>query len=549
MKNINKIILLLIFNSAFLFFNSFSQTAPGIEWQNTIGGNSYDALSAISQTADKGYICGGTSSSDSSGDKTENSWNSSTDYWVIKLDSTGNIQWQNTIGGSDNDYLLSVSQTLDGGYICGGASSSNISGDKTEDSWFFSSDYWVVKLDSAGNIQWQNTIGGTANDGLNSIFQTTDGGYICGGSSISNISGDKTENNLGLNDYWVIKLDSSGGIQWQNTIGGSSNDDLYSISQTTDGGYICGGWSNSNISVDKTENNWDTSLFTPDYWVLKLDSSGNIQWQNTIGGNDIDRLYSISQTSDRGYILGGISFSDSSGDKTENNLDTVLNTYDYWIIKLDSSGNIQWQNTIGGNSDDWLFSISQTFDGGYVCGGWSNSNISGDKTENSQGGRDYWVVKLDSSGNILWQNSFGGNNTDELHSMSQISDGGYICGGWSKSNISGDKTENNWDPTLVSYDYWIVKLYPDTITGIPNLQSSTFNFQFFPNPFTNNLNVEANNNELSEITLYDITSRKLLQQKFINSVSLNTEQLTKGIYIYEVRNKDGSCKKGKVVKD
>jgi len=232
-----------------------------------------------------------------------------------------------------------------------------------------------------------------------------------------------------------VKLDSTGNIQWQNTIGGSGYDQLYSIQQTSDGGYILGGYSNSGISGDKTE----SSQGDYDYWVVKLDAIGNIQWQTTIGGNDADWLYSVQQTTDGGYILGGYSLSDISGDKTEG----TQGGNDYWVVKLDASGNIQWQNTIGGNNDDNLSSIQQTTDGGYILGGYSYSDISGDKTENSQGSDDYWVVKLNASGNIQWQNTIGGSGYDQLYSIQQTSDGGYILGGYSESNISGDKTENS----------------------------------------------------------------------------------------------------------
>ncbi len=165
-----------------------------------------------------------------------------------------------------------------------------------------------------GTIQWQNTIGGSGSEALFSIVQTSDGGYILGGYSHSNISGDKTENSNGATDYWIVKTDARANIQWQNTIGGSGYDYLTSIDQTSDGGYILGGYSSSNISADKTEN----SIGNSDYWIVKTDSLGVIQWQNTIGGSELDVLSSIAQTSDGGYILGGYSNSDISGDKTEN---------------------------------------------------------------------------------------------------------------------------------------------------------------------------------------------------------------------------------------
>ena len=418
--------------------------AQEIEWQNTIGGSGVEFLNYTQQTSDGGYILGGRSNSGVSGDKTEPS-KGDYDYWVVKLDATGNIQWQNTIGGDDADWLQSVQQTTDNGYILGGWSKSNISADKTENSQG-ASDFWVVKLDSIGNIQWQNTIGGDSTDNLYSLQQTTDGGYILGGFSISSISGDKTEYSIGGSDYWVLKLDASGNIQWQNTIGGYENDNLYSLQQTTDGGYILGGRSMSNATGDKTEN----SQGLDDYWVVKIDATGNIQWQNTIGGNSWDELESIEQTSDGGYILGGSSDSDNSGDKTENS----QGDFDYWVVKLDATGNLQWQNTIGGDNWDKLKSIQQTTDGSYIFGGYSSSNISGDKTENSQGNYDYWVINIDSIGNILWQNTIGGLYAEALSSIKQTIDGGYIIGGQSVSPISGDKTEDSQG----NNDYWVIKL-------------------------------------------------------------------------------------------
>ncbi|MBK8875495.1 MAG: T9SS type A sorting domain-containing protein [Bacteroidetes bacterium] len=426
------------------FLLQFLSIAQEIEWQNTIGGNESEQFNSIAQTSDGGFILGGYSSSNISGDKTENS-NGLKDYWIVKTDSLGNIQWQNTIGGSGEDLLQSVIQTSDGGYILGGKSSSNISGDKTEN-FIGTFDYWIVKTDSLGIIEWQNTIGGNESDQLNSLAQTSDGGYILAGNSWSDISGDKTENTNGINDYWIVKTDSLGAIQWQKTIGGSDSEDLNSIAQTADGGYILGGSSRSNISGDKTENRNGPV----DYWIVKTNSLGVIQWENTIGGSGFEELRSLAQTADGGYILGGFSNSNISVDKTENS----HGSEDYWIVKTDSLGIIQWQNTLGGSGDDWLNSIAQTADGGYIMGGFSASNISGDRTENVIGSRDCWIVKTNSFGVLEWQNTIGGVNSEDIAAIVQTYDGGYTCGVESNSNISGDKTENsNGD-----YDYWIVKI-------------------------------------------------------------------------------------------
>jgi hypothetical protein len=421
---------------------------PGIEWQNTIGGNKDDVSYSIQQTSDGGYIIGGNSYSGISGDKTNPS-NGSNDIWIVKLDNAGVVEWENTIGGGNSDLLFSVEQTLDGGYILGGASTSGISGDKTEASQG-SYDYWVIKLYSNGEIEWQNTIGGNSIDYLRAVYQTPDGGYILGGHSNSGIYGDKTEASAGENDLWIIKLNSLGNITWQNSIGGSGNDYLLSIQMTSDGGFIIGGNSSSNVSGDKTE----SCVGLTDYWIVKLYSDGSIEWQNTIGGNNYDILYSIQQTTDGGFILGGYSLSEISGDKTEN---LIGGTFygDYWVVKLSSTGNILWQNTIGGSSEDILYTIEQTSDEGYILGGFSLSGISGDKTEDTLGyNADFWIIKLLSSGEIKWQNTIGGSNDDGWCAIHETTDGGYIIGGWSKSEISADKTEGS----MGDFDYWVVKL-------------------------------------------------------------------------------------------
>jgi hypothetical protein len=513
MKNIYATLILVL-------FLNLLYAQPVIQWQNTIGGSDQDDLRAIQQTTDAGYILGGTSVSNISGDKTENS-QGGPDYWVVKLDSTGVIQWQNTIGGNNSDDFFSIDQTADGGYILGGYSQSDSSGDKTENG-IGEEDCWVIKLDSAGNIQWENTIGGTLEDELLTLKHTADKGYILGCSSYSNISGDKTENSLGNWDYWIIKLDSAGNITWQNTIGGSMEEHVYSIQQTSDSGYIVGGASTSSISGDKTENCQGNF----DYWIVKLDTTGNIQWQNTIGGSNLDKLYSMQQTNDGGYILGGNSNSNISGDKTENS----QGGNDYWAIKLDSTGNIQWQNTIGGSGDDNLYSVKQTSDGGYFLGGYSNSSISGDKTENCIGTWDYWIVKLDSTGIIQWQNTIGGNIEDNLQSVQQTIDNGYILGGFSNSDISGDKTENSQGGD----DYWIIKLYPDSITGISNLQISNSNYNISPNPTSSILNLFLK--ERVDIIITNTLGEIVLQKKEKGKVKLDVSFLAAGIYFIRAGN-------------
>jgi hypothetical protein len=421
---------------------------PPKQWDKRFGGTSYDALNSLQQTDDGGYILGGESNSGISGDKTEDSRGGS-DYWVVKIDANGVKQWDKRFGGTDYEALYSLQQTKDGGYILGGGSNSGIGGDKTEDSRGFS-DYWVVKIDANGVKQWDKRFGGTEYDNLISLQQTADGGYILGGGSGSGIGGDKTEDSRGIIDYWVVKIDANGVKQWDKRFGGTDEDFLLSLQQTADGGYILGGYSNSGIGGDKTEE----VLGLQDYWVVKIDANGIKQWDKRFGGTSNEGLRSLQQTADGGYILGGTSNSGIGGDKTEDSWGGNGGFADYWVVKIDANGVKQWDKRFGGTGFDILYSLQQTADGGYILGGYSNSGLDGDKTEESWGNIDYWVVKIDANGVKQWDKRFGGTDDDYLLSLQETEAGGYILGGYSSSGIGGDKTED----TRGDSDYWIVKL-------------------------------------------------------------------------------------------
>jgi hypothetical protein len=214
--------------------------------------------------------------------------------------------------------------------------------------------------------------------------------------------------------------------QWDARFGGTNGDGIRFLEQTTDGGYILGGMSESGIGGDKTQACWGEK----DLWIVKTDANGIKQWDATFGGDQEEEIYTIQQTSDGGYLLGGDSYSGISGDKTQPNKGDL----DFWIVKTDANGVKQWDASYGGDQEDEL----QTFAGGYIFGGFSKSGISGDKTQPSQGGSDYWIVKTNAQGVKQWDARYGGDDVDELHYIEQTSDGGYILGGKSESGVSGE---------------------------------------------------------------------------------------------------------------
>jgi hypothetical protein len=397
-----------------------------ITWQKTLGGSGGDWVYSIQQTTDNGYIFAGCTESN---DNDVSGNHGIKDYWIVKLTTSGDIDWQKTFGGSDWDQANSIQQTTDGGYIIAGEAFSD-DGDVPGNQGF--SEYWIIKLTTSGDIDWQKTFGGTAWETPYSIQQTTDGGYITAGLTCS-YDGDITGQH-GPRDYWIVKLTSAGDIDWQKTLGGSQDDWAWSIQQTSDEGYIIAGKSSSNdgdISVNHGEY---------DYWIVKLTSTGEIDWQKSLGGNCEDVAYFIQQTTDGGYIIAGYSLSNNG------NVSGNHGGSDYWIVKLNSTGDINWQKSLGGSSDEWARSVQQTTDGSYIITGYSWSN-DGDVSGN-HGDVDTWIVKLTPSGEIDWQKSLGGLGGDVSYCIKQTTDGDYI--------IAGD----SWSGGIVKYggtDVWIVK--------------------------------------------------------------------------------------------
>lgn len=358
------------------------------------------------------------------------------------------VLWEKSYGGKHADYLFDVQPTADYGFILAGSSLSQKTGNKTSDNEG-DLDYWVWKMNEDGDLDWQKNYGGSGADLLQSIRNTSDGGFILAGTSDSGVGLFKKDSCRGNEDFWIIKLNAKGNEEWQRTIGGSGRDLVRTISQTQDGGYIIGGSSDSeqghntqNIGTDKYSKS-EKSRGNMDYWIVKLDNQGEIKWQRTLGGKYVDILESLITTKDGGYLASGFSNSPASQDKSHDG----YGEGDYWIIKLDKDGNPEWQQNLGGESDDHLYSTVQTTDGGYIIAGDSVSNTSGNKKKANKSGTDFWVIKLDEQGEILWQETYNTGKTDILTSAVENVDGTILLGGYAQSETIGtnkkDKKEIN----------------------------------------------------------------------------------------------------------
>jgi hypothetical protein len=360
-----------------------------VRFAKTYGGTDNDYAFSVQQTSDGGYIVAGGTGSFGAGNY---------DIFLIKTDANGNIIWAKTYGGTNDDWGYSVQQTSDGGYIVAGRTNSFGAG------W---GDVFLIKTDANGNLQWAKTYGGGSYDYANSVQQTSDGGYILAGTTTSFGAGDY--------DIFLIKTDANGNVQWAKTYGGTSGDYAFSIRQTSDGGYIVAGWTNS------------FGAGYSDFFLIKTDANGNLQWAKTYGGTNVDLALSVQQTSDGGYIVAGGTYSFGVGGEA------II------LIKTDANGNIIWAKTYGGTNSERAYSVRQTSDGGYI--------VAGITTSFGAGLIDVFLIKIDANGNLQWAKTYGGTDLDWAFSVQQTSDGGYIVAGETRSFGAG-----NYDIFLIKTD-------------------------------------------------------------------------------------------------
>lgn len=497
-----KILLLAFLCSTLLFLHNIALAqAPAIQWQKALGGTDNDYAYSIRQTSDGGYLVAGTTRS-TDGNVYGN--HGFFDVWIVKLNSSGALQWQKCLGGTNEEGARSIQQTSDGGYIVAGYAQSN-DGDVSGNQGSY--DLWAVKLNAVGDIQWQKCLGGTGVEAANSIQQTSDGGYIIAGSTDS-IDGDVTGNH-GNGDYWVVKLNAVGDIQWQKCLGGTGVDMANSIRQASDGSFVVAGWTRSNDG-DVTDNQ---SKIYSDFWVVKLNPSGDLQWQKALGGLGDDFAIAVEQTGDGGFIVAG-STESNNGDVTGNH-----GVFDFWVVKLNDSGAIQWQKTLGGTDNEYANSIQQTSDGGYIVSGNTYSN-DGDVT-GIHGDLDFWVVKLNAVGDIQWQKCLGGTGVDLANSIEQTSDAGYFVTGFTNSN-EGDVTGNHGN-----FDMWVVKLAPDSLSanifGAPESH-------FYPNPVQNQIQTAM---PVTSYKINDLSGKLIMQEAQFSGQSIDVSGLAKGMYLLE----------------
>jgi len=478
---------------------SYGQTPPEIQWSSVFGGTYDDIAYDFEITPDGGYIIAGyTKSKD-----TLEGYLVSYDAWIIKTDNYGLLEWEKNYGGSSSDRAYCIKTTSDGGFIFAGESCS-FDGDVTGNHG--NSDCWIVKLDKFGIIEWQKCFGGSSFDGAKDILQTVDGGYIVLAQSLSN-DGDLTVN-YGEWDIWVLKLNGFGQIEWQKNFGGDKSDLPNCIEHTSDGGFIIAGYTNS-MEGDIVTNNGSR-----DYLVIKLTSDGTIENQRAFGGSRYDVAYSIIQTSDNGYAVAG---------STASNDGNVSNNYgfsDYWILKLNEDFEIEWEKSFGGSLEEYSGNIIENPNGGYMVVGGSSS-FNGD-IANNHGLADIWLISIDTDGNLLWQNCYGGTNYDSGMKLQATIDRDVVIAGYTNSD-DGDVSTN-----YGINDVWLFEL--SNPFSVVNNENSMFGIS--PNPASDKLYISGLV-AIHKVNVYGINGQ-IVSLPIASDNSIDVSGLSSGMYVIEI---------------
>jgi len=379
---------------------AFCQTSK--MWDYTYGGDSSEEAFSVVETADGGYVVAGFTRSFGAGEA---------DVWLFKIDSSGNMIWNQTYGGPANDRSWDMVQTSDGGFAIGGYVFSLETG----------ADALLIKTDSSGNIQWNRTFGGGGVDYCFSLIQTSDGGYALAGETTSWGAGD---------DFWLVKTNNLGNIEWNKTYGEGGIDRAWSVIQTADGGYALAG-----------QKRWSD---VGDFYVVKTDSAGNMIWDQTYGGALNEIAYSIVEASDGGFVIAGETSSYAALPRS--------NYLDCYLVKTDADGNMQWNKTCGAEYHGRAYSLIKTNDGGYA--------MAGDWASPVDGNMDYWLIKTDQNGDVEWEQKYGREHPEWAYSVTQASDGGYV--------LAGIGHPRGGNP---SNDVWVIKT--DQYGVIPEFPSLT----------------------------------------------------------------------------
>lgn len=566
---------------------AFSQTT--LIWEKTYGGSEFEQPFGSEPTADGGIILGGHSLS-TDGDITSNYGDY--DWWVLKINDAGNIVWQKSYGGSEYDKCRYATENPDGTSLAFGSVKSNdhdVTGNHTPGE----NDYWLLKLDATGNIIWSKCYGGSQEEGGRSVIRALDGNYLVAGYTHSS-DGDVSFRYGGY-DVWLVKVNAAdGSVIWEKSYGGTKDERVRSIAQWPNGDFVYSGNTESvNYDLGGTTNNGDEDVL-----ISRIDSTGHLVWAKQYGGPGKDRAYYCTRDLDGNVLVAGKD-SANGGNVTGNHGES-----DVWVMKLNfSDGSLIWQKSFGGTLDDEGFRIDPTFDGGYIIGATSESS-DGDSPGN-RGHSDYWFIKVDSNLNIEWTRTDGGPGYDHLNDLVVKDDGTFVGIGFSNSDpgenseitynhgtfdtylmrisfcdaavsiIEGDTVlicgsggsiltspkaeaylwstgETTQTISVSTAGNYTVKITQAKGTCVQTSLPTTViadDFKMYPNPASDRVSIifDTPATDSASFTFYDWSGRSVYQQNLVFTTGTHSEMsipyILQGMYIVEMSHKDCALRK------
>ncbi|WP_330746029.1 T9SS type A sorting domain-containing protein [Chryseobacterium sp. CP-77] len=497
--------------------------AQEVLWQKDIKSNSQDFLSQVTTTIDGQYLI--TGSSIHTDKLQENSkQNNGYDLHLIKLNQQGGQVFEKYFSGNNHDYLSSTVTTQDGGFLISGTSYSGKGLDKKDDSKG-GSDIWLIRINEFGDELWQKTLGTSSNEEARVVIQTTDQGFFIGGNIQNSSKG------YGSKDVLIIRLDKNGKTLSEQTLGGRGLDEVEKMIPTRDGGALLGIYSRSSISGTKKTENFGEG----DYWIVKLDKNGRVEWEKNFGGKGDDHIRTLALTS-TGFIIGGESRSERSGNKTTG----LEEGSDLWLISLSEGGDEQWQKSFNFKNRDILMGISvvsgRLEDGsekskGILLGGFTQAEgriQTDDET--------FWILYLDQNGNEQWRKHVKGETKKKEERLSDLKlnrDGSIVLAGTSAEELG----KENWK---------IVKLGDKQLDQL----IEKYDIKIYPNPVSDYAYVEIGFDfKDADILLYDMSGRQLQSIKTKNKVTkINTKALVQGAYLVTIKTDTNKMTNAKLIK-
>jgi hypothetical protein len=502
---LNYLLSIVAFFSIFIVPCSVHAQSPTLVWAKTFGGSKQDYAETIVVTKDNKFLVAGrTWSFDGDVDTTHRG--PLPDAWLLKLDENGNILWKKNYGGSSGETIYAIMQTIDNGFIMVGTTASS-DGDVTVNRGL--SDCWVIKIDSLGTIQWQKTFGGSKSESLCSVFQTQNGDYIMGGYSNSN-DFDFSEN-LGLYDMWILKLNSQGNLIWKKRLGGSKDDFLAQITNIDDKTFAIAATTNSREG-DMTGALGDFSV--------KMDSSGRVIWKKSFGyyneGDGLKYFYALT-ASPKNIVSVGMKIVTRAASPPH-----LSYSWDFLITKSDTAGNHLWSKYFGGTETEKANSVLALSNGDLLVSGYAQSDDF-DVTD-SQGDIDFWVVRIDSLGNLKSANCYGGSQEDKISASAIDKDGNLVLVGYSNS------TNGTFSQNRGSFDVAVMKLkYNLTSTKESEIAEDIL---VYPNPVEDELILRVPSNLSTTFRLNDVAGKLMYQSKKGEKTTIiDVHNLPKGFYI------------------